>query len=94
MRLSLGGLSLLLLLGIEYVTVVGTAARDTDPVQKAGHWKSAWAPLYQDQNRGDDYLLLRLEPSRLEVSSRRPGMSNAQKSWLPVILSMPSQAAR
>lgn len=73
----------------EFVTVIGTAVRDTDAAQKAGHWKSAWATLYQDENRGDDYLLLRLEPSRLEVSSRRAGMHNDPKTWLPVIISMP-----
>jgi general stress protein 26 len=73
----------------EYVTVIGTAARDTSAAQKAGHWKSAWAALYRDENRGDDYLLLRLVPSRLEVSSRRPGMSNDPKTWLPVMVEFP-----
>jgi general stress protein 26 len=73
----------------EYVTVIGTAAVDTDSVQKAGHWKADWAALYQDQNRGDDYLLLRVKPSRLEVVSGRQGMRNDPKTWRPVIIDVP-----
>src|SRR3990172_10800392 len=69
----------------EYVTVVGTAALDTDPRHKASHWKPGWTGLYKDQNRGDDYQLLRVKPSRLEVVSVRRGISNDPKTWLPVM---------
>lgn len=72
----------------EYVTVLGTAVLDTDSLQKAGHWKAEWAPLYKDQNRGDDYVLLRVRPLRLEVVSGRRGMRNDPKTWRPVILDM------
>ncbi len=68
----------------EYVTVLGTAAPDTSAQAKAGHWKSVWASLYKKQNRGDDYLLLRVKPSRLEVVSIRRGISNDPKTWRPV----------
>jgi general stress protein 26 len=68
----------------EFVTVLGTAALDTDATQKAAHWKEAWEALYSDQNRGDDYLLLRVTPSRLEVVSMARGMSNDPKTWRPV----------
>ena len=73
----------------EYVTVIGTAVLDTDAAQKAAHWKAEWAALYKDQNRGEDYLLLRVKPSRLEVVSARRGMGNDPKTWRPVIVDVP-----
>jgi general stress protein 26 len=69
----------------EFVTVLGTATLDTDPVQKAAHWKDAWDSLYKDQNRGDDYLLIRVTPFRLEVVSAKRGMHNDPATWRPVI---------
>jgi PPOX class probable F420-dependent enzyme len=68
----------------EYVTVFATAVLDTDARQKAAHWKTEWAALYTDQNRGEDYMLLRVKPSRLEVVSVRRGIVNDPKTWLPV----------
>jgi general stress protein 26 len=73
----------------EYVTVVGTAMLDKDSLHKAGHWKGEWETLYKNQNRGEDYLLLRVSPSRLEVVSVRRGMRNDPKTWRPVILDVP-----
>jgi len=73
----------------EYVTVIGKAVLDTDSLQKAGHWKGAWASLYKNQNRGEDYLLFRVKPSRLEVVSVKRGMRNDPKTWRPVILDFP-----
>jgi general stress protein 26 len=72
----------------EYVTVIGTAALDPDPPHKADHWKPEWAAFW-DQKRGEDYLLLRVTPSRLEVSSVRAGLGGDPKTWLPVILDLP-----
>lgn len=73
----------------EYVTVIGTAAVNTDSREKASHWKAEWATMYHDQNRGDDYLLLRVRPTRLEVVSARQGMRNDPKTWRPVIVDVP-----
>src|SRR5450759_4175050 len=67
----------------EYVTFMRTAVADTGSLAKAGHWKNAWASLYKDRNRGDDYLLLRMRPSRLEVVSVRRGIGNDPKTWRP-----------
>jgi len=74
---------------LEYVTVLGSATLDTDSLQKAAHWKPEWAGLWRNQNRGDDYLLLRVRPSRLEVVSTSRGMRNDPQTWRPVILEMP-----
>jgi general stress protein 26 len=72
----------------EYVTILGTATIDTDPMHKAAHWNSAWSSLYKDQNRGDDYVLLRVKPVRLELISQQRGMRNDPKTWLPVTLDL------
>jgi len=71
----------------EFVTVLGTAKLDTDPVQKAAHWKDAWASLYEDENRGDDYILIRVTPFRLEVVSTKRGMFNPT-TWRPVAVDL------
>jgi general stress protein 26 len=73
----------------EYVTVQGTAVLDTDAGHKAAHWKAAWSTIYKEQNRGEDYLLLRVKPSRLEVVSVRRGMRSDPKTWRPVVLDLP-----
>jgi len=73
----------------EYVTVIGTALLDTNSVQKAAHWKAEWASLYKDGNRGDDFVLLRVRPSRLEVSSVARGLRNDPKTWRPIIIDLP-----
>jgi general stress protein 26 len=75
--------------GSEYVTVIGTAQIETDPVHKATRWKADWAGLYKDDNRGDDYLLLRVRPSRLEVSAAGRGLNNDGKTWRPLIVDLP-----
>ena len=69
-----------------YVTLLGRAALVTDPAEKAAHWKDAWAKLYKDRNRGDDYLLIKVTPVRLEVSAESEGVKNDPKTWRPVIV--------
>ncbi len=73
----------------EYVTVYGTAVLDTTAAQKAAHWKTEWATLYKNQNHGDDYALIRIRPSRLEVVSVRRGINNDPKTWRPVTIDLP-----
>ena len=72
----------------EYVTVIGKAVIDSDSLHKVGHWKEAWASIYKNQNRGEDYMLLRVTPSRLEVVSYQRGMRNDPKTGRPVILDL------
>jgi general stress protein 26 len=69
-----------------YVTMLGKAALVTDGAEKAKHWKEDWAKLYQDKNRGDDYLLIKVTPLRLEVSVESQGIANDPKTWRPVII--------
>jgi PPOX class probable F420-dependent enzyme len=73
----------------EYVTIIGTAVPDTTALQKAGHWKDEWTALYKDQNRGEDYLLLKVTPTRLEVVSAQRGLGNDPHTWRPVTVDLP-----
>jgi PPOX class probable F420-dependent enzyme len=69
-----------------YVTLLGKAALVTDGAEKAAHWKEDWAKLYTDRNRGDDYLLIKVTPIRLEVSVESQGITNDPKTWRPVVV--------
>jgi len=69
-----------------YVTLKGTSTLVRDPTEKAVHWKTEWAGMYKDNNRGDDYLLVRIVPETLEVVSVALGMINDPATWRPVTL--------
>lgn len=69
-----------------YVTLVGRAAIVTDAAEKAKRWKDDWAALYRDKNRGDDYMLIKVMPLRLEVSAEGEGVRNDPKTWRPAIV--------
>ena len=71
-----------------YVTLTGIAAIVRDPVEKARRWKDAWVGFYKDKNRGDDYTLIRVTPTRLEISSPNQGMNNDPVTWKPVTLTL------
>ena len=73
----------------EYVTVLGRATIVTDSTTKAVHWKPEWGPFYKEQFRGRDFMLIRVRPFRLEVSSPRHGLNNDPQTWRPIILNLP-----
>ncbi len=74
--------------GENSVTVIGTARLVKDPTEKAKRWKEDWVKFYKDRNRGDDYLLIRVDPTRLEVVAGALGMANDPVTWRPVILDL------
>jgi general stress protein 26 len=71
------------------VTLVGRAQLVRDPAEKARHWKDEWKAFYQDTHKGDDYVLIRVTPTRLEVVGEAYGMVNDPATWRPVILPLP-----
>ena len=73
----------------SYVTVLGRAAPVTDAAEKARRWKASWAPFYPRDARGSDFMLIRVTPSRLEISSNSRGMTSDPKTWLPVVIDFP-----
>ena len=72
----------------SYVTAVGSARLVRDPDEKARRWKDEWKPFYKDGYRGDDFLLIRVAPERLEVVSSVLGMNNDPVTWRPVTLDL------
>jgi len=71
-----------------YVTWVGRAAVVTDAAEKARHWKAEWAGFYKDANRGDDYVLIRFRPRRIEVVSPAHQLMNDPVTWRPVTVTV------
>ncbi len=71
------------------VTILGTATLVTDSAEKARRWNEAWASMYANRNRGDDYVLIRVRPTRLEIVSPSRGMVNDPRTWRPVTLELP-----
>jgi general stress protein 26 len=72
----------------SYVTIFGNARIVRDPAEKAKRWKEAWASMYKDKNRGDDYTLICVTPSRLEILSPAHGMMNDPVTLRPVMLDL------
>jgi general stress protein 26 len=75
--------------GPGYVTLQGKATLVTDPAEKAKRWKEDWKDFYADRNRGDDYVLIRVTPFRLEVVSYPHGVLNDKASWRPPSVEFP-----
>ncbi len=69
--------------GVSYVTLIGKATLVADPQQKARFWKEDWKNFYSDRWSGDDYLLIRIIPLRVEVVSYEFGILNRPQDWLP-----------
>ncbi len=73
----------------SYATVLAKAAIVTDAEEKARHWKAAWTPFYPSGAKGDNVVLIRLTPSRMEVVSEARGLTSDPKTWLPLAVTFP-----
>jgi general stress protein 26 len=73
----------------SYVTVLAKATLVTDAVEKAKRWKASWTPFYPGGAKGDDVVLIRLAPSRMEVVSEARRITPDSKTWLPLSVSFP-----
>ena len=71
-----------------YVTVSGKAEVVTAQAEKLRYWKDDWSAFYRDRNRGDDYVLLKVVATRLELSAPSLGMNNDPLTWKPVIVDL------
>ncbi len=69
-----------------YVSLSGHAELVADPSEKEKHWKTEWRNLYRDRNRGDDYLLVRIRPTHMEVVSYADGLLGDPSTWKPVTI--------
>ena len=75
--------------GPGYVTLQGKATVVADRAEKAKRWKEDWAAFYKDENRGEDYVLIRVTPVRLEIVSYAHGLLNDPASWRPLTVDFP-----
>lgn len=73
----------------SYVTLLARAEIVTDATEKARRWKAAWAPFYSAGASGSDFMLIRLNPTRLEIVSVARGFAPDTKTWLPVAITFP-----
>lgn len=73
----------------SYVTVLGTASIVTDSAVKRTRWKSDWDAIYPKGPASADVVLVRLSPSRLEISSESRGMKGDPKTWRPLSIDFP-----
>lgn len=74
---------------MNYVTLLGTAEIVDDPAIKAKYWKEDWASFYEDRNRGEDYVLIRVRPIRLEIVSYTHNLINDPQTWRPISIAFP-----
>ena len=73
---------------IAYVSLMGTATLVRDPAERASRFKPEWADFYEDSHRGDDYLLIRFEPYRLEMVSRTHGIAADPLALKPAVVEL------
>jgi PPOX class probable F420-dependent enzyme len=71
-----------------YVTLIGEAEVVTDRAERAKRWKPEWKPFYRDENRGEDYVLIRVRPRRLEIVSTKHHLLNDPVTWRPVAIEL------
>ena len=71
-----------------YVTLFGKATLVTDPKEKEKWWKKEWSVFYSNGYKGDDYILIKFEPTRLEMVCYTRGLINDPKTGLPLTVDL------
>jgi len=66
---------------LAYVTLHGIARLIDDPQEKLRHWKDDWKDFYPDRNKG--YLLIEVQPLKLEVVNTKTGIVGKSRAWDP-----------
>lgn len=73
----------------SYVTVLGKAAIVTDAAEKTQRWKEEWTPFYPSGATGNDVMLIRVTPIRLEIVSVERGLAGDPRTWRPLTIEFP-----
>lgn len=73
----------------HYVSVTGSAAVVRNPADKARLFKPEWNAFYENGSAGEDYVLLKVTPTRLEIVAESLGMTNDPVTWRPVTIRLP-----
>ena len=72
--------------GRRYVTLIGHAA-EISGAEKRAHHKPDWEAFFPI-GRPDEYLLYRVEATRLEIVSASDGFSGDPSTWRPEIVDL------
>ncbi len=67
-----------------YVMIYGQAQLINDPQKKEKYWKTAWEAFYP--NSRENYLLIKVTPEWMEVSSAPRGIHGDSITWQPPVL--------
>lgn len=73
----------------HYVSIIGAATVVRDAAEKSRRFKPEWKAFYKNGSEGDDYVLLRVDPLRLEIVAESLGMKNDPETWRPVSIMVP-----
>lgn len=73
----------------HYVAITGSAAVVRDAAEKTRRFKPEWKAFYQNGSSGEEYVLLRISPLRLEIVADSLGMKNDPATWQPVTIYLP-----
>jgi general stress protein 26 len=68
----------------HYVSIIGAATVVRDPAERARRFKPEWNAFYKNGSAGDDYVLLRVDPLKLEIVAESLGMKSDPVTWRPV----------
>jgi general stress protein 26 len=71
-----------------YVTIYGIARLVNHPKEKAKRWKDEWKEFYPDRVKG--YLLIVVNPEKLEVINVKKGIVGDPNTWKPPSVSFAS----
>ncbi len=72
--------------GHGYVALIGRARLVEDLSERRRRWKPDWTPFYPDGPEGEDYVLIEVTPSRIEVMSMSQNVADDPLGWKPAIL--------
>ena len=67
-----------------YVMIQGEAELVNDKKEKEKRWKDEWEAFYP--NRPEGYLLIKVTPKWMEVSSNKRGIKSDSVTWQPATL--------
>lgn len=73
----------------HYVSLIGSATIVRDAAEKNRRFKPEWQAFYKNGRSGDDYVLLKVIPSQLEIVAESAGMRNDPVTWRPLALRLP-----
>ena len=73
----------------EYVSLVGRAEVVRYTASRRRYWKPDWAPFYPKGALSEDFVLLRVRPTRLEIVSPRHKLVSDSLTWRPVTVTLP-----